>query len=328
MKKYRYSVGIWAFGSCPDRFCEAGYQQTRSFQEKIACASQVPGLDGVEIHYNGDFIESTAEETKKIISESGLKVAAINCEIFGNPLFRKGALISKDPEIRNKAIDIIKTAGEMSQLFKASVVNLWPGADGYDYPFQIDYFDEWNMFIEAIKEIVASLPEVKFSLEYKLREPRVRSTLSTVGKSLLVINEVGADNLGITIDFGHSLMAKENPAESLALLQRSNRLFHTHLNDNSRDWDDDLIIGTYHMWETLEFLYYLQKTNYDGWISLDMSPTRENQREAVQHSIAIIQNLLQFAKNIDCEELHQSLAKMDALESYKFMYKKILKERG
>lgn len=325
MNKQLYSVGIWAFGSCPDRFCESGYQEQKTFAQKVQCASKVKGLDGIEIHYNGDFNKSNAEEIRKIIKDSGLKVSAINCETFGNRIFRKGALIARDSSIRNKAIDIIKEAGEMAEYFDASLVNVWPGADGFDYPFQIDYLKEWELLVDGINQFTKSVPNVKFSLEYKTREPRIRSSIPTVGKALAVINEVNSENLGVTVDFGHSIMAKENPAESLALLKRYNKLFHIHLNDNSRDWDDDLIVGSYHMWETLEFIYYLKKCNYSGWIGLDMSPAREDQIKSVEYCIETIHKMFKYVEDIDCSELNNALQNTNALNSLKLITDKILK---
>jgi len=63
---------------------------------------------------------------------------------------------------------------------------------------------------------------------------------------LVLFDEVGKDNLGVLIDFGHSLLAYENPAESIALLARHGRLFHTHVNDTTRLWDDNMVIGSIH----------------------------------------------------------------------------------
>lgn len=325
MAKRKYSVGIWAFGSCSNRFCEPGYQQSRTFAEKIACASRVKGLEGVEIHYNGDFDKENVKEIKKIIDDSGLKVSAINCETFGDKIFSKGAFISLDPKIRQKAIDIVKEAAEISEYFEGTILNIWPGSEGFDYPFQIDYCKEWDLFIDAIKQITSAAPKVKFSLEYKIREPRMRSTIGTVGKALMVINEIGKENLGITIDFGHSIMAKESPAESAALLHRYNKLFHIHLNDNTREWDDDLIPCSYNLWDTLEFIYYLNKIDYKGWIGFDMTPWREDQIEAVKYSIDIIEKMFNIAGEIDTEELWNAQKNTDALAAHKFIINKLLK---
>ncbi|MGG1664059.1 sugar phosphate isomerase/epimerase family protein [Brevibacillus sp. NRS-1366] len=319
------SVGIWAFGSIPDRFCEKGYQEKKSFAEKVNAASKVKGLDGVEIHYNGDINKNNAYEAKQIIEASGLKVSAINCEIFGDSMFKKGALTSRNNEIRQKAVDLIKEASEITEFFGASLVNIWPGAEGHDYPFQVNYFQQWDVLIESINEFIVTKPDVRFSLEYKLREPRVRSTISTAGTALVVVKELNHENLGVTIDFGHSLQARENPAEAVTLLQRYGKLFHVHVNDNSRDWDDDLIVNSYHIWETLEFIYYLKKANYTGWISLDVAPARENQIDAVEYCIESIKNMSALIEEIDTEELHQALYDMDAVKAHRFISSKLFR---
>lgn len=325
MERRLYSVGIWAFGSCSDRFCESGYHEAKTFKEKVECASKVKGLHGIEIHYNGDFTRENAAETRKIIQDSGLRVSAINCETFGNRMFAKGALTATDPAVRQKAVDIVKEAGEMSEYFGTSLVNVWPGADGFDYSFQIDFIKEYELLMDSIKQFVEANPSIKYSLEYKLREPRMRSTIGTACKALAVTNEIQKENLGVTLDFGHSIAAKESPAESAALLSRYNKLFHVHLNDNTRDWDDDLITATYHLWETLEFLYYLKKCNYSGWIGFDMSPWREDQIKAVEHSIEVVEKMFTYVDEIDGEELNTALKNTNALDSHRILWNKLLK---
>lgn len=325
MKNYKYSVGVWAFGGCSDRFCESGYQEKRNFAQKIEAASKVKGLNGVEIHYNGDFTEKNVVEVKKIIDNSGLEVSAVDCEIFGDKVFSKGALSSTNIDVRKKAIEIVEHAADMASYLGASLVNVWPGADGSDYSFQLDYVKQWNLLIDSIKTFTANKKEAKFSLEYKIREPRIRSIIGSASTALTIINEIKADNLGVTIDFGHSLMSKENPAQAASMINNYGRLFHTHLNDNSRDWDDDLIVNTYHMWETLEFLYYLKKLNYTGWLGLDMSPARENQIEGVEYSINTIEKMLTYVDEYDTDELANALLNTDALSAQKYIANKIFK---
>jgi len=49
--------------------------------------------------------------------------------------------------------------------------------------------------------------------------------------------------MGVLIDIRHSYMAFENPAEGVYLLASSGKLYHTHFNDNYRDWNHDMIVG-------------------------------------------------------------------------------------
>ncbi|MCS5873411.1 sugar phosphate isomerase/epimerase [Klebsiella pneumoniae subsp. pneumoniae] len=46
-------------------------------------------------------------------------------------------------------------------------------------------------------------------------EPRTFSFIGDVSSTLMLIDDVGSDNLGITLDFCHMIMKKENPAFSL-----------------------------------------------------------------------------------------------------------------
>ncbi|MCZ2258103.1 sugar phosphate isomerase/epimerase family protein [Sporosarcina sp. G11-34] len=322
MGKYKYAVGVWAFGSISDRFCEQGYQKPRSFREKLKAASACEKLAGIEIHYNGDFDKDTIVETKEMVDQYGLEIAAINCELFGDRKFRKGALTSTDAEIRKAAMDVIRGAAEAAHKLGVELVNIWPGAEGHDYPFQVNFTELWENLITSIGTVVKEFPNQKFALEYKGREPRGRSSISTVGKSLLIIHDLGLDNLGVTLDFGHALQVKENPAESAAILNRYGKLFHVHMNDNTRDWDDDYMVGSYHFWETLEFFYYLKKINYQGWISLDITPAREDQIGVVQHCIEVMKQMANVVDGLDDKLIEQALYEQDALKTQQYLLAK------
>lgn len=316
MSNYKYAVGVWAFGAVPDRFCEMGYQVPRNFQEKIEAAAKVKGLKGIEIHYNGDFNDHTLEETKKMVEDAGLKVAAVNCEIFGNREFRHGALSASNQAIRKKAVDIIEGAARAAKFLDAPMVNIWPGADGHDYSFQVDFREYWERIVESFKEVIPLFSDQKFAIEYKAREPRGKSAISTVGKTLMIIQELGFDNLGVTIDFGHALQVRENAAETVAILDRYHKLFHVHMNDNTRDWDDDFMVGSYHLMESIEFFYYLKKCHYNGWISLDITPAREDQIGAVEYCIKMMERIEHFVNQLDEEVLTQAFHNHNALHAH------------
>lgn len=325
MKEYKYSVGIWAYGGCGDRFNPEGYQSSRTFREKLELAVKTEGVDGVEIHYNGDFGDHDAKEAKKMIDDSGLVVAAMNCETFGDKDFGTGALTNPKASTRAKAVDIVKKGCDAADFFGSTIVNLWPGADGFDIPFQVDYDRMWDYMYESVEDIAVHAGKTKVSLEYKFREPRMRSTLSTVGKTLLLAKDLNRENIGVTLDFGHSLQCKENPAEALCLLNRYGKLFHVHLNDNTRDWDDDLMVGSYHLWETLEFVSWIKRSGYDGWIGLDMSPAREDQVGAVAQGISLTKKMFNITDRIDESALNEARKNVDALSAQKIILSEMLK---
>ncbi len=62
------------------------------------------------------------------------------------------------------------------------------------------------------------------------------------------------ENVGVTVDVGHALVAGENVAEAVYRLIRAGKLFHMHFNDNYTAWDDDMIVGSVHTVAFIEWL--------------------------------------------------------------------------
>jgi sugar phosphate isomerase/epimerase len=141
-----------------------------------------------------------------------------------------------------------------------------------------------------VAESAAHSKKVKVLVEYKLREPRNRCFVSTAAKTILLIQ--GIANTGCLLDVGHSLAAGENMSEAAALLADHGVLDYVHLNDNYRTWDDDLIASTVHIPEFLEFFYWLRRAKYQGWLTLDIFPYREEKIPAAEESFAWVRDLL------------------------------------
>ena len=86
------------------------------------------------------------------------------------------------------------------------------------------------------------------------------------------------------MDLGHSLFAKEAPADVLSLVHEHGRLFTIEVNDNWREWDDDLAVGSIHLIETLEFFLEVRKIGWEEPILLDQFPFREDPVEAARRA--------------------------------------------
>ena len=74
----------------------------------------------------------------------------------------------------------------------------------------------------------------------------------TAARTLLAIEDMGVYNVGIVLDLGHSFFAKETPADVLQMVARRDKLVSVEVNDNWREWDDDMSIGSVNLIETLE----------------------------------------------------------------------------
>jgi xylose isomerase len=153
---------------------------------------------------------------------------------------------------------------------EADLVTCCPLIDGHNYCFQVDYRDQWYWLVEGIRSAASHRSDVRVSLEYKFNESRNFCILADSGRALHLCAQVGLENVGITYDVGHALIAHEAPAATATLVADAGKLFYMHFNDNARDWDWDMIPGSVHVWDLLETLYYLDKLNWEGWFCYDV----------------------------------------------------------
>lgn len=311
---WKIASGIWCgFGGSVDRFIPQGYGDLLSTEEAIAKAGKVKGLDGIEFD-SGSINEKNFDSVKKALKENNLCATSISIEPIG-PKWKYGGFTSYDQRRREEAIQLGKKVIDMAKELNCNVVGMWLAQDGFDYPFQVNYGEVWQREIKGIKEVAEYGKEMnmKVAIEYKLKEPRKYILISNVGKALLAIKEINLDNLGVTLDFGHALISKENPGESAFLLSRYNKLFNVHINDAYREWDDDMAVGTINFWETLEFLSCLKEVDYKGHIVLDQFPFREDPIEAATLSIKNIQALTKLLEKMDFEEIKKAQRNMDVV---------------
>ncbi len=314
----RYSVFLGDVGGCSDRYC-AAYDRPYSTEELFDRVASIEGIGGVDLVVNAGF-HNRESEIGGHLARTGLAAVSLNPDLFSDPEFRQGSYSSVSASTRKKALDLSLRSVDAARSYGCPLVVLWPGQDGYDYIFQSDYIAERKRFTDAIREICRYAPEITIGLEYKPKEPRTRSYLSTAAVALLIIQEVGENNCAVTLDYGHALYAYENPAESVALLAaHGNRLAHVHMNDNYRSWDDDMIVGTVHTLEYLEFFYWLGRTGYDGWLTIDQFPYREDGRDAVAESVRWMQKLRGALKRTDLSAIERVLASKDAVASSRLM---------
>lgn len=321
----KFSVILSNVGSMADRFVPDGYGQPYTIAQLFERVSNIPQVTGVELVGTWHVREDNVKELKAYLDHYGLKLASIIPDHFGKAYWKHGSFSARNPEVRRRAVEHAKEMMDVASELGGNLISLWPGQDGYDYLFQSDYLQAHDWIVEGIREVCRHRPDVRVALEYKLKEPRTHSYISTAAAALLIVQEVGTDNCGVTIDFGHSLNAYETPAETVALLKRhGNKLFHIHMNDNYRYWDDDMIVGSVHTIETLEFFYWLKRTGYDGWYSIDQYPYREDSLGAVTQGVNAMEAFARLTDQLPEDRLEQLLATGDAVQTTAFLRELLL----
>jgi xylose isomerase len=310
---WKFSVALVCLGKQGDRF--STYREDVTLEEKFELASRIEGLQGVGAYYPGELED--IDKYNDLCSKYGFETSEIVVDIFSDPRFMNGSFANRSPEIRQLAIDRVKESMDAAVEIGCEMVNPWPGQDGFDYAFQADYRESWRNMIAGFRECAEFRSEVKVALEYKLREPRSHIFLDTVGKTLHVCNEIDLDNVGVTLDIGHAMLASENIAESAYLLGEAGKLFNIHLNDNYGDWDWDLIPGTTHLWQMLEFLLWLKLVKYRGWMLMDVSPNRDEPVQVFDQSIRSVKLAWSSLVKVGLEEILERIDEGDITKTWK-----------
>jgi xylose isomerase len=303
---WKFSANAAFFGLQRGRFTQ--YQPARTLEEKFAIAGQVKGLQGIELRHPLDFQD--VRLVRQLLEHYELELSAINADIKDATHFRHGALSARDAAARRTSVDVLCECMDLAAEFGCKFVTVCPLAEGYDYPFQIDYQVAWDNFIDSVKAVVRHRSDVTLLLEYQPHEPHARILLSNVGKMLHVCAEVDAPNLGANLDIGHSFAALESPAEAATLLARKGRLHYIHTNDNTGDGGDwDMISGTVHFWHWLELLYTLDRLGYNGWFSADIVAKHTEPAAAFTTNILMIQRMTALLRRAGTDKIAELMSR-------------------
>ena len=328
MSQIKYSAIVGTLGQIGDRFLPTGYKEPEEikhgFEEEVEALASLGVLDGLDLYYAEEGINSDYNAINTLFAKYDLKVASTFPNVFGLKEWKNGSLSSTDDEKRGKAIELCKKALDFNAgLEGRPPMNLWLGQDGFDYPFQTDYGKNWSNLVDAVREICDYKPEICVTLEAKVREPRNRCIIDTVANALLMCREIGRDNCALAIDIGHTWQAQQNVSQNIALANLFGKVKTLHANDNYNLWDDDLIAGSVRTAEYLEMFYYLKKINYDGYIAVDIFPFRESTLGCTSETVL---NLKKFEELVDMaglDRIEALIASGDPTQYTKFLRENI-----
>jgi sugar phosphate isomerase/epimerase len=301
MSSIKYSAIIGSLGQTCDRFMKCGYKDPDL--DKVEFPDVIKNLEKMQVLEGADLYQATSgplsdpDTVNEILKGSGFVASSVLPLVFGERQWQKGSISAADQAVRKEAIQLIKKNIDFNaKLIGSPSVNLWLGQDGFDYPLQTNYAKQWDYLIKSVRELADYNPNIKLTLEGKIREPRNRSLVDTTMTALLICMEVDRENVGVAIDTGHVFQSQQSVAQNIEVAARYGKLFMMHANDNYNMWDDDMIVGALRLTEYIEMFYSLRKLNYDGFIAVDIFPYREDQYDATRQSVL---NMKKYNEMID-----------------------------
>jgi xylose isomerase len=229
--------------------------------------------------------------------------------------------------VRDAALAEALRAADFAASVGAQMI-LWPGVEGYNYPFQTPYQEAWARFVDGVGEVAARCQEggITLFLEHKNSEPAMKILMRNIGMTLHVIHTLrarGITSVKVNMDWQHLLMNGESLAEYAALLAGEGLLGHQHANSGWGTFDDDNMVGATAFMETLELAVELRRVGYGDAgerLGFDLYPYTEDAVEAVRRSVLQWRFIDSVAARIDDAALRAAQQEKDAVRAYELVY--------
>lgn len=319
LKNQKIETPSWGYGDSGTRFKvfhQAG--AARNVYEKIDDAAQVHKYTGVTLsvalHIPWDMVDDW-KELKEYVGDKGLKIGAINPNLFQEEEYKLGSLTHPDADIRKKALDHMYECIEIMKQTGSKFLSLWL-ADGTNYPGQGDFRARKHRLEETLKEVYQELEDdMKLLIEYKFFEPAFYSTdIGDWGMATFLAKKLG-EKAKTLVDLGHHPLGT-NIEQIVAYLIDEDKLGGFHFN-NKKYADDDLTVGSINPYEL--FLIYNElvaggaDTDPDVAYMIDQSHNIKPKIEAMIQSVINIQEAYAKALLVDREALKEAQLKGDVV---------------
>lgn len=318
----------WGFANTGTRFgkfLQPGAAAT--IEEKLADAGQVHRFTGccpsVALHVLWDFPRGreSAAEVMALAGKYGVRIGAINPNVFQDQIYKHGSFGNPDPAVRQAALDHILQSVEIARVTGSRDISLW-FADGSSYPGTANIRRRRQWFLENLQAVHARLsPAQRMLVEYKPFEPYSYHTdLADWGMALLAARHAGPQ-ARVLVDTGHHYQA-QNIEQIVAWLLAEDMLGGFHFNDR-RYADDDLTLGSIDPYQVFrifhEISYFEWETGRRADIAymVDQSHNLKDKIEEMIQTAMNAQELYAKAALVDHETLaaaQQKAALVDAEE--------------
>ena len=328
IQQFNVETPSWGYGNSGTRFKVFHWPGAASnLREKLADAAQVHKVTGicpgVAVHIPWDR-EDDWHAVKEYARQLGLRIGAVNPNLFQEDAYRFGSLCHFDKQVRQRAIEHVIECIQIAQSVGSNVISLWL-ADGTNYPGQDDLRLRRRRLLDSLRAIYAALPTgMRLLIEYKFFEPSFYSTdLPDWGTSLLMAHKLG-EQAEVLVDTGHHPLGT-NIAQIVAQLLDEGRLGGFHFNDR-RYADDDLIVGSQNPFELFCIFNEIVAAGTEGNANagriaymIDQSHNIEPKIEAMIQSVINVQTAYVKALLVDRTALREAQESGDVLGAYRVL---------
>ena len=245
---FNIEVPSWGYADTGTRFGKFLQPAAAStIEEKLQDAGVTHKYTGccptVAVHVLWDFKGvAAANDTVKLAERYGVRVGAINPNVFQDQIYKFGSASSPDPKAREAADRHIADSIQIGKIVGSNYLSLW-FADGTNYPGQDDVIARKRRMTDALRRWHGQMPaNMTMLVEYKPFEPAFYATdIADWGQAYIYSKQAGP-RAKVLVDTGHHYQA-QNIEQIVAWLIDEDMLGGFHFNDRKYA-DDDLTLGS------------------------------------------------------------------------------------
>jgi L-rhamnose isomerase/sugar isomerase len=323
LDRFEIETPSWGYADTGTRFGKFRQDAAATTtEEKLADAAEVHRYTGccpsVAVHVLWDFPEGVDSSAVAQSAERlGVRIGAINPNVFQDQCYKYGSLANRDPEIRRRALRHILDSIAIGTQVGSRVLSLW-FADGTNYPGQANIRARKRWFHEALREVHAALPpDMTMLIEYKPFEPAFYHTdIADWGMACTFARQAGPQ-AKVLVDTGHHLPGC-NIEQIVAFLIDEQMLGGFHFNDRKYA-DDDLTMGSIDPYQLFRVFHEIvsAETELGGDLEIaymvDQSHNLKPKIEAMIQTVMAAQEHFAKALLVDHQALAQAQRRDDVV---------------
>jgi xylose isomerase len=316
----KFSAGVWYFAPSGGRWHER-YVPDMPMEQRLELAASLQpyGLQAVEAHYPNEVNEDNLDLFKRFQKDTGIRLLTIVPNLFYDAQFEFGSLSNPIESVRRSAIQRTIRTLELNKEMDTDFAIVWPGGDGYENNFGLDFYGMWERFEEGLAEAMDAVPGVRIAIEPKPYEPRGVNIYRHTPNGILMAQSVekrlknpenrklleeGHALVALNPEVGHVLMGYEDLPYAFASVMREARLAHTHWNSQPLgNFDQDLDIGVMSPEQNEALLYTLKMYGYRGYFGIDIAPERLPVKQALINCMDALKAMNDRINSLDHEKI-------------------------
>ncbi len=274
LRRFSIEVPSWGFSDTGTRFGK--FLQASAavdLDDKLRDAGTTHQYTGitpaVAVHVLWDFPEGYDPAVAAAADRYGVRIGAINPNVFQDQCYKFGSVTNADPRIRRRAVQHILDSVEIGRQTKSRYLSLW-FADGANYPGQADIRARKTLATRALQQVHEALPRnMTMLVEYKPFEPATWFTdFFDWGSSYIFAKSAGRQ-AKVLVDLGHHLPGC-NIEQIVAWLIDEGMLGGFHFNDRKYA-DDDLTVGSIDPYQVFRIFSEIAAWEWEKGRDLDIA---------------------------------------------------------